>query len=163
MISGHRYENRAVDMCCCGVIIYVMMMMNYFQWRAANQAQMSRQILTGDFQIPDSVSVLCTDLIRKLMTIDRHVRLTADEGITHPWLDTIKVTWDQDDCLVPHLSRESFTRTLRSTESKTIANEKGSELLIKRSRVVHLHSFKPARSALRLVSLTVRSAVTGWP
>jgi serine/threonine protein kinase len=99
VISGHRYERRAVDMCCCGVIIYVMM--NYFRWRAANQAQMSRQILTGDFQIPDSVGLLCTDLIRKLMTIDPHVRLTADEGITHPWLDTIKVTWDQDDCLVP--------------------------------------------------------------
>jgi serine/threonine protein kinase len=148
-------------MCCWGVIIYVMM--NYFPWRAANQAQMSRRILTGDFQIPDSVGVLCTDLIRKLMTIDPHLRLAADEGITHPRLDTIKVTWDQDDCLVPQLSGGSFTQTLRSTQSGTIANEKGPGVLIKLSRVGHLHSFKPARAALRLVSLTVRSAVTRWP
>jgi hypothetical protein len=138
-------------------------MMNYFPWRAANQAQMLRQILTGDFQIPDSVGLLCTDLIRKLMTIDPRVRLAADEGITNPRLDTIKVTWDQDDGLVPQLSGGSFTQTHRSTQSGTISNGKGPGVLIKLSRVGHSHSFKPARATLRLVSFTVRSAVTGCP
>jgi 5'-AMP-activated protein kinase catalytic alpha subunit len=150
VISGHSYEGRAVDMWSCGVIIYVLMT-NYFPWRGANQAQMSRQILTGDFQIPDSVGVLCADLIRKLMTIDPHVRLTAEEALTHPWLDTIEVTWDQDDCLAPQLSERSFTRTLRSTQSRMIANGNRPGLLTKLSRVVHSHSFKPARAAPRLL------------
>jgi serine/threonine protein kinase len=79
---------------------------NYFPWRGANQAQMSRQILTGDFQIFDSVGVLCADLVRKPMTIETHVRLAADEALTHPWLDTIEVAWDKDDCLARSSPRD---------------------------------------------------------
>jgi hypothetical protein len=97
------------------------------------------------------------------MTIDPRVRLAADEGITNPRLNTIKATWDQDDCLVPQLSGRSFTQTLRSTQSGTIANGKGPGFLIKLLRVGHSHSFKPARVTLRLVSFTVRSAVTWCP
>jgi hypothetical protein len=42
------------------MIVYGLMR-NYFPWSGANQAQMSRQILAGDFQILDSV--LSADLI----------------------------------------------------------------------------------------------------
>jgi serine/threonine protein kinase len=152
VISGHSYEGRAVDMWSCGVIIYVLMT-NYFPWRGGNHAQISRQILSGDFQIPDSVGVLCADLIQKLMTIDPRVRLTADEALTHPWLETIEVTWDQDDCLIPQLSEGSFTRTLRSTQSgmEVIANGKAPGLLTTLSKVVRSHSFKPARATPKLI------------
>jgi serine/threonine protein kinase len=152
VISGQSYEGRAVDMWSCGVIIYALMT-NYFPWRGSNQAHILRQILSGDFQIPDSVGVLCADLIRKLMTIDPRVRLTADEALTHPWLETIEVTWNQDDCLVPQLSERSFTCTLRSTQSgmDVIFNGKAPGLLTTLSKVVHSHSFKPARATPKLV------------
>jgi serine/threonine protein kinase len=150
VISGHSYEGRAVDLWSCGVIIYVLMT-NYFPWRGANQAQISRQILSGDFQIPDTVGVLCADLIRKLMTIDPRVRLTADEALTHPWLESIEITWDQADCLVPQLSERSFTRTLRSTQSGMTVLPTGKvPVLAMLSKVVRSHSFKPPRATASL-------------
>jgi serine/threonine protein kinase len=162
VISGHSYEGRAVDMWSCGVIIYVLMT-NYFPWRGANQAQISRQILSGDFQIPDTVGVLCADLIQKLMTMDPRSRLTADEALTHPWLENIEVTWDQDECLIPQLSEGSFTRTLRSTQSGAAvrSTNKGPGPLAGLSRVVRSHSFKPARAAPRLVGAGIPRPTSG--
>lgn len=47
--------------------------------------------MKGDFSFPDSivkrVSPECLDLIKKMITVDRHKRISCENAIKHAWFD----------------------------------------------------------------------------
>ncbi|KAL1640740.1 spindle assembly checkpoint kinase [Didymella pomorum] len=45
-----------------------------------------KRIVTGDFQVPDSVSADAKNLIERLLVVDPEVRISMQEIVRHPWL-----------------------------------------------------------------------------
>ena len=72
-----------------GVILYILLG-GYPPFHDDNQRNLYRKIIKGDYQFhPDywnSVSDEAKDLIRGLLTLNMHKRLTVDQALAHPWL-----------------------------------------------------------------------------
>ncbi|KAK8896146.1 hypothetical protein M9Y10_014039 [Tritrichomonas musculus] len=87
-ISGLPYDGKKSDIWSCGVILYAITT-GSFPWTRKNQFQLFKQIKKGDYKIPYYISDNCSDLIRRLLTVDHNKRITIDEALIHPFLKNI--------------------------------------------------------------------------
>lgn len=88
-ISGRPYDGRKSDIWSCGVILYAITT-GQLPWTKRNQSKMFQQIRKGDYSVPSYISDNCSDLIRRLMTVDNRKRITIDEALNHPFLKNVK-------------------------------------------------------------------------
>ena len=81
---------RAVDMWSIGVIIFILLG-GYPPFSDNNQSKLYKKIKAGQFEFHkdywDAISNEAKDLITKLLTVDPEARYSADQALTHPWID----------------------------------------------------------------------------
>jgi serine/threonine protein kinase len=71
-----------------GVILFAMVT-GELPWTKRNQSDLFAQIRRGEYRIPSYLSRLCTDLIKRLLTVDTAARITVQDAMRHPWFDGI--------------------------------------------------------------------------
>jgi serine/threonine protein kinase len=85
VLSGHPYDGRTNDVWSCGVILFAMVT-GELPWTKKNQTQLFEQIRRGEYTVPGFLSPPCTDLIRRMMTVNFKRRITIPEIISHPFM-----------------------------------------------------------------------------
>lgn len=93
--SPYTYD-KSCDMWSLGVIIYILMCgyppfySEHPSSRRAIDRNMRRKIMSGIYQFPDRewdrVSERAKDVVKRLLCVDPHERMTIDELVKHPWL-----------------------------------------------------------------------------
>uniref|UniRef100_A0A7S0J9G7 Protein kinase domain-containing protein n=1 Tax=Calcidiscus leptoporus TaxID=127549 RepID=A0A7S0J9G7_9EUKA len=77
------------DVWSLGVIIYILLC-GFPPFYAENDAQLYEKIKRGEYEFLrpywDPISDLAKDLIRKMLTVDPHKRITCEEALQHEWL-----------------------------------------------------------------------------
>ena len=88
IINSQGYDIK-VDCWSLGVILYVMLC-GFPPFYADDNDTLFRLIKESDFEFPspywDNVSDSAKDLIKNLLVVDSHKRLTTEEILKHPWL-----------------------------------------------------------------------------
>lgn len=88
VISNQKYDF-ACDIWSLGVVLYVMLC-GYPPFDSDSNEENTKNIKGGIFSFPspdwDNVSENAKDLVRKMLTPDPKLRITADKILTHPWL-----------------------------------------------------------------------------
>ena len=84
--DGQRPYGKPVDLWATGVIMYTLLA-GYPPFWNRKQMQMLRNIMEGSFSFVapewNDVTEVAKDLIRKLLTVDQDLRLTADQALEH--------------------------------------------------------------------------------
>jgi serine/threonine protein kinase len=118
IIEQRRYEGTRADMWSLGVMLYGMVV-GTLPWRGNNQHLIFEQITNADYEVPPTVSVLCKNLIQRLMVLDPMMRYTAEEAAAHPWLEGVEVGWEEAAPGVkPSLTVNTFVRLLNLSSKK---------------------------------------------
>ena len=86
-VSGKPYDGRKSDVWSCGVLFYAMLT-GQLPWTKRNQQQLFEQIRKGQYVVPNYLSENCKYFIQGLLTVDNNHRLTIDQALTHPWLNS---------------------------------------------------------------------------
>uniref|UniRef100_A0A8C4N2R0 non-specific serine/threonine protein kinase n=1 Tax=Eptatretus burgeri TaxID=7764 RepID=A0A8C4N2R0_EPTBU len=90
--------NKSCDLWSMGVIIYVMLC-GYPPFHSEQHGHcvpkdMRRKIMLGRFDFPEEewgqISELAKDIVRKLLRVKPEERLTVDEVLAHPWLNSLE-------------------------------------------------------------------------
>mmetsp|Transcript_7514 Transcript_7514/g.7956 ORF Transcript_7514/g.7956 Transcript_7514/m.7956 type:complete len:453 (+) Transcript_7514:53-1411(+) len=88
LIGGSTAYTKAVDMWSMGIIIFIILG-GYPPFQHKNQAKLFQRIKKGHFEFHEKywshVSPEAKDLIRKLLELNTHKRLTATQALEHPW------------------------------------------------------------------------------
>ena len=88
ILEGTAYDERA-DMWSVGVILYILLG-GYPPFIESTQRDLFRKIRKGDYEFHEeywgTVSSEAKELISSLLTVDRTVRLTADEALENAWI-----------------------------------------------------------------------------
>lgn len=88
ILEGTAYDQRA-DMWSVGVILYILLG-GYPPFIESTQRDLFRKIRKGDYEFHEeywgTVSAEAKELISSLLTVDRAVRLTADEALENAWI-----------------------------------------------------------------------------
>jgi serine/threonine protein kinase len=83
-LANRPYDGRISDIWSCGVILYAMVT-GQLPWTKRNQSDLFAQIKRGEYTIPEHVSPVCCDLIRRLVTVDIDARISLEEARNHPF------------------------------------------------------------------------------
>jgi serine/threonine protein kinase len=88
ILENQKY-GKPVDMWAFGVILYILLG-GYPPFHDNDQKKLFKKILRGAYQFhPEywtEISSEAKDLIRGLLTLDPHDRLTVDQALNHPWV-----------------------------------------------------------------------------
>jgi calcium/calmodulin-dependent protein kinase I len=100
IIRGETY-GKPVDMWALGVITFILLC-GYPPFYADDVKTMKDRILSAsyDFQHASQVSAESRDFIAGLLVVDMHKRMTADQGISHPWVSTFSFVSDGRDVMM---------------------------------------------------------------
>jgi serine/threonine protein kinase len=78
------YEGSEVDIWSCGIILFSLLC-NHLPFDARNYRDLFNLIRQGQFAIPGHVSIEATDLIKRMLTVDRSKRISLSSIKEHPW------------------------------------------------------------------------------
>ena len=84
MLKGEEYHGLFSDIWSCGIILYAMLV-GYLPFSEENDDIVCQKIIQGYFEIPDFVSPLAADLIRRILNIDPVKRYDLDQIKSHSW------------------------------------------------------------------------------
>jgi serine/threonine protein kinase len=85
ILAGGGYRPMIADMWSLGVVVYALVT-GHVPWTRNEKALLYPQILHGKYDLPDSLSSPCRDLIVHLLCVDPTRRLTAAQALEHPWI-----------------------------------------------------------------------------
>eukprot|EP00339_Tiarina_fusa_P001421 CAMPEP_0117015030 /NCGR_PEP_ID=MMETSP0472-20121206/12083_1 /TAXON_ID=693140 ORGANISM="Tiarina fusus, Strain LIS" /NCGR_SAMPLE_ID=MMETSP0472 /ASSEMBLY_ACC=CAM_ASM_000603 /LENGTH=532 /DNA_ID=CAMNT_0004718737 /DNA_START=219 /DNA_END=1814 /DNA_ORIENTATION=- len=85
IIRKEEYNGPEVDIWCMGVVLFVFLC-GRLPFKGKNMETLFHSILSGKFEIPDSLSADCADLLRSMLENDTEKRITMDGIIHHPWV-----------------------------------------------------------------------------
>lgn len=104
--------NKEIDMWACGVIMYTLLAGFPPFWHR-KQLIMLRAIMEGRYEFVspewDDISDEAKDMIRKMLTVDPHCRLTAREALGHPWLCFVQI---KEEKIPPRRRLKAFLTAL---------------------------------------------------
>lgn len=87
-LSSRQYDGRISDIWSLGVVLYTLVTGTQ-PWTTSNVSSMTKNIIKGNYRMPNSLSESCRSLISSLLRINPKERLTLDQILQHPWLDQI--------------------------------------------------------------------------
>jgi len=90
VITAEGSYDKSVDMWSCGVITYVLLC-GFSPFLSSNQTGLFEKIMKAEYDFPDPewthISESAKDFIRRLLVKDRKIRFTAEQCLSHPWLN----------------------------------------------------------------------------
>ncbi|OHS93300.1 CAMK family protein kinase [Tritrichomonas foetus] len=116
VIGGSSYDGKAADMWSCGVLLFSLVT-GELPWKAGNRVQVFGQIQNGSFEMPEGLSKFCKDLISKLLVPEANLRLTAEQAYSHPWMQDVEISWDNDVGIKPVFSASAFSKIISNSGS----------------------------------------------
>lgn len=84
IIKGIKYDGPAADIWSCGVILYALLTGN-LPFDDENIRRLLSKVKAGMYFIPDHVSPIAKDLIKRMLIIDPEKRITMKEIMRHQW------------------------------------------------------------------------------
>lgn len=93
-VYKHDYYGTPVDLWSIGVIAYCLLYGQY-PFYSRHKSQLAQKILTGQFHFPafsqsgEIVSKGVQDFISRLLIVNPLRRMTADQALDHPWINTL--------------------------------------------------------------------------
>jgi len=85
IIRKEQYNGPEVDIWCVGVVLFVFLC-GKLPFKGKDLETLFHSILSGNFEIPDSLSSVCVDLLRSMLENDTEKRITIPEIVQHPWV-----------------------------------------------------------------------------
>lgn len=87
ILNGTRtYSGRAADMWSLGVMLYTILVGRY-PFHDAEPTVLFSKIRRGQYTLPPSLSSKAKCLLKSVLRQDPNLRLTAEECLSHPWLN----------------------------------------------------------------------------
>lgn len=125
---------KPADMWSFGVILYILLG-GYPPFHDDNQRNLFKKIVRGEYKFHrdywKGISSEAKDLIRKLLTVDHHQRLTAQQALEHPWLGKSQAEIKAHDLQsnLETLRKYQRTRKLRAAVHTVIAAQRMKNLV----------------------------------
>jgi serine/threonine protein kinase len=93
--GGKTMYGSPVDMWSVGVLVYILLA-GYQPFQEESRQQLKHKILTASYEFHDvywkNISDEAKDFVTKLLTVDMHKRLTAEQALQHPWVRNTPTT-----------------------------------------------------------------------
>ncbi|XP_053519644.1 serine/threonine-protein kinase MARK2-like [Artibeus jamaicensis] len=86
MLKCEPYDGQKVDAWSLGVTLYVMVT-GKLPFKKGNLKEMKKKVSSGHFHIPDSLSVECQELLKKLLSVDPSQRISVKEIMDNQWIN----------------------------------------------------------------------------
>ncbi|KAI9482705.1 MAG: kinase-like domain-containing protein [Benjaminiella poitrasii] len=143
IINGHGYTGPEVDCWCLGVSLYRMTVGVEPFSKASTVGILRRDVTTGNFTIPDTISKELRNTIMKCMAVDKtkrarvYLALKGDDWLTNNGTLPDIPHYDTQITLTSSYTMEETEKTLKYMYMKDIEEEKKSKKLIKRTIVCH--------------------------
>jgi len=115
IIMGAEYDGIKADMWSCGVLLYTIVTGD-LPWKGSNVVKLQHQIMNPEITFPPIITPSCKDLINQLIQKEPTKRLTAQEALNHPWLESASVKWDNRQKIKPMRNDKSLDSILTNSD-----------------------------------------------
>lgn len=89
MISGVKYLGPSADIWSTGVILFVMVA-GYLPFEDDDTSELYRKILNSEYEVPEWVSPLTKQFLKKLLEVDPKTRYNIEQIRNHLWFNQIQ-------------------------------------------------------------------------
>ena len=89
ILSRKEYKGDKIDIWSSGIVLYTMVYGN-LPFNDENMKDLVYNITKGNYDLPDTISKECQDLIKKILQIDPNKRISIQEIKEHPWMNKFK-------------------------------------------------------------------------